>query len=176
MFFHLKVSSKDKKILENFSRFLSKLETTSNSLKSFSKQNIRKFITILKSPHVNKTAQEQFEFRFYTKEFVINSFKPLTFFLIIKKINNLSFSGIDLKVKGLFKEKEKKKLIAVNPDHINLNTVVNYGLVQKKNLKQKKFTYKNFQRFNKNFSFSKRYIQLFDCYGEMSLKNDFYLA
>jgi ribosomal protein S10 len=80
MFFHIKVSSKDKKVLENFGQFLSKLEMTSNFLKSFSKQNTRKFVTILKSPHVNKTAQEQFEFRFYTKEFVISSFKPLTFF------------------------------------------------------------------------------------------------
>lgn len=175
MFFHIKVSSKDKKVLENFGQFLSKLETTSNFLKSFSKQNVRKFITILKSPHVNKTAQEQFEFRFYTKEFIVNSFKPLTFFLILKRINNLSFSGIDLKVKGLFKENKKKILIAVNPDNTNLNTVKNYGLIQKKNLKQKMFRNKNLQKFNESFSFSKRYIQLFDCYGEMSLKNDFYL-
>ena len=103
MFFHIKVSSKDKELLESFSQHLSKIETTSNFLKSFSKQNARKFITILKSPHVNKTAQEQFEFRFYTKEFIVNSFKPLTFFLILKKINNLSFSGIDLKINGFIK-------------------------------------------------------------------------
>ena len=42
MFFHIKESSKDKKVLENFGQFLSKLESTSNFLKSFSKQNIRK--------------------------------------------------------------------------------------------------------------------------------------
>jgi ribosomal protein S10 len=175
MFFHIKVSSKDKKVLENFGQFLSKLEMTSNFLKSFSKQNTRKFVTILKSPHVNKTAQEQFEFRFYTKEFVVSSFKPLTFFLILKKINNLSFSGMNLKVKSLFKRNEKKKVRAVNPDNTNLNTVKSHGLVQKKNLKQKMFNNKNFKTFDANFSVSKRYIQLFDCYGEMSLKNNFYL-
>jgi ribosomal protein S10 len=175
MFFHIKVSSKDKKVLENFGQFLSKLEMTSNFLKSFSKQNTRKFVTILKSPHVNKTAQEQFEFRFYTKEFVISSFKPLTFFLILKKVNNLSFSGMNLKVKSLFKRNEKKKVTAVNPDNTNLNTVKSHGLVQKKNLKQKMFNNKNFQTFDASSSVSKRYIQLFDCYGEMSLKNDFYL-
>jgi ribosomal protein S10 len=175
MFFHIKVSSKDKKVLENFGQFLSKLEMTSNFLKSFSKQNTRKFVTILKSPHVNKTAQEQFEFRFYTKEFVISSFKPLTFFLILKKVNNLSFSGMNLKVKSLFKRNEKKKVIAVNPDNTNLNTVKSHGLVQKKNLKQKMFNNKSFKTFDASFLASKRYIQLFDCYGEMSLKNDFYL-
>jgi ribosomal protein S10 len=175
MFFHIKVSSKDKKVLENFGQFLSKLEMTSNFLKSFSKQNTRKFVTILKSPHVNKTAQEQFEFRFYTKEFVVSSFKPLTFFLILKKINNLSFSGMNLKVKSLFKRNEKKKVTAVNPDNTNLNTVKSHGLIKKKNLKQKMFNNKNFKTFDASFSVSKRYIQLFDCYGEMSLKNDFYL-
>ena len=176
MFFHLKVSSKDKKVLENFGQLLVKLNTTSNSLKFFSKRNVRKFITILKSPHVNKTAQEQFEFRFYTREFIISSFKPLTFFLILKKINNLSFSGIDLRVKGLLKEGNKKVLTATNPDNIHLNIVTNYGLIQKKNLRRKVFQNKSFQIFNKSFSPSKRYIQLFDCYGEMSLKNDFYVA
>ena len=172
MFFHIKVSSKDKKLLNSFSQHLSKIETTSNFLKSFSKQNARQFITILKSPHVNKTAQEQFEFRFYTKEFIVNSFKPLTFFLILKKINNLSFSGIDLKINGLFKENKKKNLIAVNPDNTDLNILKNYGLTKKKTLKRKSFNYKN---FSESFHFSKRYIQLFDCYGEMSLKNDFYI-
>ena len=174
MFFHIKISSKDKKVLKDFGQLLSKLERTSNFLKSFSKQNSRKFITVLKSPHVNKTAQEQFEFRYYSKEFIINSFKPLTFFLILKKMNNLSFSGIDLKVKGLFKKDKKRKLTAVNPDNIDLNTVKNYGLIQKKNLKQKMFHDKNSKQFDKSFYVSKRYIQLFDCYGEMSLKNDFY--
>lgn len=172
MFFHIKVSSKDKKLLENFSHFLSKIETTSNFLKSFSKKKARKFVTILKSPHVNKTAQEQFEFRFYSKEFIVNSFKPLTFFLILKKINNLSFFGIDLKINGLFKENKKQLLTAVNPDNTDLNIIKNYGLIQKKNLKQKAFNYK---KFSKSFHFSKQYIQLFDCYGEMSLKNDFYI-
>ena len=75
----------------------------------------------------------------------------------------------------MFKENKKKILTAVNPDNTNLNTVENYGLIKKKNLKRQIFEKKNFQEFDKSFSLSKRYIQLFDCYGEMSLKNDFYL-
>ena len=175
MFFHLKVSSKDKKVLQDFGKLLSKLSKTSNSLKFLPKQNTRKFITVLKSPHVNKTAQEQFEFRLYKKEFIVNSFKPLTFFLILKKINSLSFSGIDLRVEGLLKEGNKKALTAINPDNIDLAIVTQHGLTKKKNLKQKVFQNKNFQKFDESFSSSKRYIQLFDCYGEMFLKNNFHL-
>jgi hypothetical protein len=85
-------------------------------------------------------------------------------------VNNVSFSGIDLRVKGLFEQNKRKKLLAVNPDNINLNIITNHSLTKKV------FSgHKDFQNFNESFSISKRYIQLFDCYGEMSLKNDFYL-
>lgn len=154
MFFHIKVSAKDKKVLENFSHFISKLQFTSNSVRLLSKHNSRKFVTVLKSPHVNKTAQEQFEFRVYTREFVVSSFKPLTFFLILKKINNLSFSGLNLKIESLFKQNAKKKLIALDPDNVDLNALENPN--------------------NESSSLSKPYIQLFDCYGEMVLKIDFH--
>ena len=162
MFFHIKVSAKDKKVLENFGQFISKLQLTSNSLQSLSKRNLRKFITVLKSPHVNKTAQEQFEFRVYTKEFLISSFKPLTLFLILKKINNLSFSGLNLKIERLFKRNTKKKLIALNPDSVDLNTLEKFNSLLPSDLSS-----------IQNFSPSKRYIQLFDSYGEMVLKTNF---
>lgn len=163
MFFHIKVSAKDKKVLEKFGQFISKLQLTSNSLRLLSKRNVRKFITILKSPHVNKTAQEQFEFRVYTKEFIISSFKPLTLFLILKKINDSSFSGLNLKIESLFKQNTKKKLIALNPDSVDLNTVERFNSVLSSDLST-----------SQNFLSSKRYIQLFDCYGEMVLKTDFH--
>ena len=153
MFFHIKVSAKDKKVLENFGQFISKLHPTLNSLQLLPNRNLRKFITVLKSPHVNKTAQEQFEFRVYSREFVLSSFKPLTLFLILKKINNLSFSGLNLKIENLFKRNTKKTLTALNPDNVDLNTIEKFNLSKRQ-----------------NFSSSKRYIQLFDCYGEMVLK------
>ena len=163
MFFHIKVSAKDKKVLKSFSQFISNLQLTSNSIRLFSKHNLRKFVTVLKSPHVNKTAQEQFEFRTYTREFIISSFKPLTFFLILKKINNLSFSGLNLKIESLFKWNVKKKLIALNPDSVNLNTTQKFNTLSHVNASN-----------NQSLSSSKKYIQLFDCYGETVLKTDFY--
>jgi ribosomal protein S10 len=153
MFLYFKISSKDNKILKKFLLFLSKLQMSPVIVKHVPKQQKRKFITILKSPHINKTAQEQFEFRHYSKEFIVNSVKPLTFFLIIKKLKNLSFSGLKLEVKGLFNIEKKNKsfLNQLDPDNIILNQ----------------------HRTSSELSVQKRYIQLFDCYGEVWLKTLF---
>lgn len=161
MFFYLKASSKDKKVLDNFIKYLSRLEASPLVLKHFSKQNKRKFITILKSPHVNKTAQEQFEFRFYSKQFLVNSFRPFTFLLTLKKIKNLSFPGLDLKIKGLFdiSKCQKKVLDVIDLDNVIIRKTVNP--IQDKQKIEKKA--------------EQRYVQLFDCYGEICLKHAFYL-
>lgn len=152
MFFYLKVSAKNKIVLKDFVEFLSKLETSLVTIKNFPRQNKRKFITILKSPHVNKTAQEQFEFRFYSKCFLISSFNPFSFFSFLKKVKNLNFPGIKLEVQSSINNKGYYKTIlkAVNPDIISLSE-------NSENVSRKK------------------YFQLFDCYGETCLKNLFYL-
>ena len=151
MFFHLKASAKDQRVLEKFSYFLNKLDTSTFVLKHRSKQNQRKFITILKSPHVNKTAQEQFEYRFYHRQFLINSFNPLTFFLLIKKAQNSSFSGLKLEIKSVMSSNKKtinsKKIF--NPDNFLLGS----------------------RSKDRTSSVSiQKYIQLFDCHGETFLK------
>ncbi len=153
MFLYFKVSSKNNQVLKKFLLFLLRLNISPVLLKHFAKQKKQKFVTILKSPHVNKTAQEQFEFRYYSKEFIIDSTKPLTFFLIIKKIENLSFPGLKLEVKGLFNlEKKNKSLLnQIDPDNIFLD--------QHKTLKESLL--------------QKKYIQSFDCYGELWLKRYF---
>nr|BBC77491.1 ribosomal protein S10 [Nitzschia sp. PL3-2] len=155
MFLYFKISSKDSQVLEKFFQFILRLEKFPMVIKSFSKSKKRKFITILKSPHVNKTAQEQFEFKYYSKEFLVDSLKPLTFFLVIKKIKNLSFPGIRLEVKGLLNndKKTKSNLKLINPDHIVLNKTG----VKIKNIPLSQL----------------KYLQLFDCYGESYLKDLF---
>jgi len=155
MFLHFKVSSKDNHVLEKFLQFLRRLSISPAVLKHFSKQKKRKFITILKSPHVNKTAQEQFEFRYYSKEFLIDSVKPLTFFLIIKKIKNLSFPGLKLEVKGFINSDKKTKnfLKLTDPDNV---------VLAQSNL-----------RLLKELFLQKKYVQLFDCYGELCLRDLF---
>jgi len=150
MFFHLKASAKDMRVLEKFSNFLNELDTSIFVLKHRSKQNQRKFITILKSPHVNKTAQEQFEYRFYHKQFLINSLNPLTLFFMLKKAQNSSFSGLKLEIKSVMdpKEKTRNSRKIFNPDNF---LALEYPIADS--------------------SLVKNYIQLFDCHGETFLKS-----
>lgn len=153
MFFCIKVFSKDNSVLKKFFQLLQKLNIFFIILKSFSKKKKRKFISILKSPHVNKTAQEQFEFRYYNKEFLIDLYKPLTFFLFIKKIKDLSFSNLKLEIKGLFSLKKRSFLKRINPDNVILKPI-------------------DFKTIKSRLPL-KKYIQLFDFYGEFHLQKKF---
>ncbi len=178
MFFYLKISCKDKRILKNFQHFLTKIESLPIFLKSFPKHEKRKFVTVLKSPHVNKTAQEQFEYRLYSKHFLVRSFKPTTFFLFLKRLKNLSFPGLNLEVKGFLEKNKMHKHIlkVVSPDNIVLKSINNSDSSRKK-LKKVRHK-KNFKQIVKNnnsdFLFYKKYVQLFDLYGEICLKNFFH--
>lgn len=177
MFFYLKVSCKDKRILKKFISFLSKIKSLPVFIKPFPKKKKRKVITVLKSPHVNKTAQEQFEYRFFSKSFVVFCFKPLIFFLLLKKLKNFSFSGIKLEVKGLFEKDavRRQTLKLINPDNIVLKDIsLNQSKLKKSKRKYEESKY-TFSECNYDFSLSKKYIQLFDSYGEICLQNTFYL-
>ena len=173
MFFYLKVSCKDKRILEKFMRVFVNIKSLPIFIKPFPRHKRKKFITILKSPHVNKTAQEQFEYRFFSKHFLVFSPKSRTLFLLLKKLKNLSFSGIKLEVKGMFQKTivDKHTLKLVNPDNIVLEKTY---LTQKDFKKDKTKT--DVSEFLPNqLDLSKKYIQSFDSYGEFYLKNTFYV-
>jgi hypothetical protein len=165
MFLYLKISCKDETILKKFTCFFQRLDLVPVSLKSFSKQKKQKFITVLKSPHVNKTAQEQFEYRFYSKDFLIRSFKPLTFFLLLKNLKAQSFPGVKLKVQGLLEKNSfyKYTLQIVTPDNLYLSE----NKMSSRNLKTISTVSKS------QYQFVKKYLQLFDLYGEISLKKFF---
>lgn len=166
MFFYLKISCKNKRLLKKFLCFLNKIELLSIFLKPFPKHRKRQFVTVLKSPHVNKTAQEQFEYRIYSKHFLIRSFKPLTFILLLKKLKNLSFPSINIEIKGVFEKDKTKKyaLQVISPDNLALKNFCNYKV---KLISSAKI-------FDANFLFCKKYIQLFDLYGEIHLKKKFH--
>ena len=173
MFFYLKVSCKDKRILEKFMKVFVKIKSLPIFIKPFPRHKRRKFITILKSPHVNKTAQEQFEYRFFSKHFLIFSPKPRTLFLLLKKLKNLSFSGIKLEVKGMFQKTiiDKYTLKWVNPDNI----VLEKAYLTQKVFKEDKTKNEVFRFSPDQLDLSKKYIQSFDSYGELYLKNTFYV-
>ena len=149
MFFQLQILAKDKKVLKLFITFLLSLQKTSSTWKVILNSKKRDVITVLKSPHVNKTAQEQFEYRIYSKKILINSFKPSIFLLVLKKIKSFSFPGISLKVTGVCNKSNKlvKTLKLFDPKNLYLS--------------------------NSSKCFSK-YIQLFDCQGEILLKTKYF--
>jgi ribosomal protein S10 len=177
MFFYLKVSCKDERILKKFTTVLTKIKSLSIFLKSFPTYEKRKFVTVLKSPHVNKTAQEQFEYRFYCKRFLISSVKPLTLFSLLKKLKNLSFLGMNLKVIGLFGKNRTNKhsLKMISPDNIVLTNIPKRYVNNKQKFKTNKQARisQTVSNNSRNSLLLKKYIQLFDLYGEISLRDVF---
>nr|YP_009115283.1 ribosomal protein S10 [Berkeleya fennica]AJA05804.1 ribosomal protein S10 [Berkeleya fennica] len=83
--YHLIVQSRNRKSISTFFPFfLSSIQNLNFNIiqKYFEKKRKKKILTILKSPHVNKKAQEQFEFRYYSKQITLHStqnFKHLIF-------------------------------------------------------------------------------------------------
>lgn len=153
MFINIYIYSKNyhsiKKVLNLFSNknLLKKLNLTSLNLSFYTQKKKKKKFTVLKSPHVNKTAQEHFNYTLYSKRIKVYSNQPFLFLILLKKLKNYTFSDvyfkIDLKNYNI-KAKQKFKN-QVNPDNfllssfnVNLNLylkiLVNYGkitLVQK---------------------------------------------
>jgi len=153
MFFYLKASSKNQKVLKSFIMFLSKFHDLPVAIKHIPSRKKRKFITVLNSPHVNKSAQEQFEFRYYNEHFLIVSSKPSLFFLILKKIKACCFSGLDLQVKRVLNQEARylSTLTTISPDNVKLSKLSKIQASPTPALQ--------------------KYIQLFDCYGEICLKD-----
>lgn len=147
MFFKLKVFAKDEKALKSFLSFFLDLQKTSSTCHVVSSFNNRKVITVLKSPHVNKTAQEQFEYRIYSKKIFVHSYKPYMFLLTLKKLKSLCFPGVSLKITAVsnFLNKFKNTPFLFLPNNYNV-------LLDKEFLK---------------------FVQLFDCHGEMLLQTKY---
>ena len=154
--FNLIVKSKNKSIINDFVYFFIEcLLYNSNSLKKqFKNKKNKKKIVILKSPHVNKQAQEQFEYHMFSKQIKIYSFHILKFLIFLKKIQLKLFPDIKFKISFYFlKDLKKIKLKTFSPDTFL------YYLYNKKNL-----TSKNTQKI------TKIYLKLLDLYGEFIFK------
>ena len=146
MLFYCKVTCKDKDSLKYFCDFLKQFKIKTYFLQFRAKKIKKKFVTVLKSPHVNKTAQEQFEFRYYSREFYIKLIKPFQFLVILKKTLNESFSDLDVQFKILSMKPKNSHILQL----IDLNEV-----------------HKTEELLSPNKVFN--YIKLFDAYGECFL-------
>lgn len=149
MFINIQISSKNKNSLKNFFEFFIKICGKKNLktalfLKYFPRHTTKNVFTILKSPHVNKTAQEQFGYSIFSKQINIQTFQMLKFLIILKKIQTQLFPDVQIKIKYILQEKKFKivRTQILNPN----NYRVNY--------------------FPKNeFQDTKSYLKLFDIFG-----------
>lgn len=148
MFLILKINSKNKFSYKNFLKFL---VTEINGLNEFpvyinklkkQKLNKKKF-TVLKSPHVNKTAQEQFEIRNYTSYLEIYSYSNVFLIFLIKQISKKLCKDIKIEIKISF---DNLKVLSILKKNLNPNS-----------------TFLN-KLDNRNI---KGYLKFLDCYGEI---------
>ena len=108
----LKLYSKDKESLKHFIKFLKQINKKwKNS--TFVFKNIkkkRKRITILKSPHVNKKAQTQFQSITYSTLIKYSSWEMKKNYILLKKIRNNLFPDVKIKIEQIVFIKNTKSL------------------------------------------------------------------
>jgi len=154
----INISSKSYNSLSTFvkkflnKKFMSKLKVVVKKSKSV---NPTKSIlyTVLKSPHVNKTAQEQFISKTFNMQFELFLYQPHLFFLFFKIIKNTLVSDIVINYKIVINKTMFKKKIKtiLNPNRFSF-----YFINKKKNYKLFLF---------------RRCLKLNEGYGEFLLKN-----
>ena len=156
MFITIKIKSKNQDSLTKFSEFITKriryLEKACFIVSSVQKLKRSKTkFTVLKSPHVNKTAQEQFETIIYERIFDIYSYQGLLLLLILKRIKIAAFHDLTIKVSMSYDHKNFSKSLRSN---LNIN---NNSLKIKLNGPN-------------DSSFLDNYLKLLDLHGEASFK------
>ena len=106
----IKIYSKDKKSLRQFKTFLKnitkKWENFTFSVKDNKKK--KKKVTILKSPHVNKKAQTQFQSITYSANIKCFSFNLKKNYILLKKIKNHLFPDLKIKINQTILNKKAK--------------------------------------------------------------------
>jgi ribosomal protein S10 len=166
----LKISSKNEKSLKNFLAFISKhLKTKFNIIKkSISMQNKTKVLTILKSPHVNKTAQEQFEFRTFSKQVLVKSSYLDKNIVFLKKVLNRSFHDISITLKFVANSEAqyKNQQLAFYPDNFKLISSYSFNTNLKRN-KQKIAFKKTIVKKNPLLNLTK-FLGIISIFGEIA--------
>lgn len=134
--YSLRISSKNEKSLKSFLHFFfNHLKTKFNIIqKSIPTHNNKKIITLLKSPHVNKTAQEHFEIRLFTKQILTKSFYSEKNLIFLKKILNRLFQDISVNLKFITNTNYEIKLLIFCSDNFKLPIKKSY----RTNLKRRK--------------------------------------
>ena len=97
---------------------------------------------------MNKTAQEQFEYRIYSKQITIYSSQNFQYLVFLKKINAHLFPDVKIKIKFNMDHSIEKQIEVLNPTNLKKD------LFREKNARNLKLKTKNI-------------IKTFDTYGEL---------
>lgn len=165
--FTIIIKSKNKISRNNFFTVLKIISSDLYCIKKqFKKKKRKKQITLLKSPHVNKKAQEQFEAWTFKKQLTIKSIKSFKYLILIKKLSFNLFSDIKITLKYKLKKKSLRNLnlFIFSPENFKFKKILkikSYNL-EIKWLKKKKSLFKWF--LDKK---TKLLLNTFDSYGEL---------
>lgn len=161
--YQITIVSKNPKALKLFVLFCCQNKKKSFNLKTtfYKIKNKKKIITVLKSPHVNKTAQSQLEYRIFSTKMLISLQNATQYLVFLKKIKAKLFPEIKMKIKFIIDKQNyfQTQNQALHPKKFTINTLT-YHANQKISLQQ-----------NLNVSNKKNltYIKIFDCFGELNL-------
>lgn len=118
--YNLVLYSKNQNSLNHFLEFVQYNNKSKNfhALKNLSKKKkTRKKISVLKSPHVNKTAQEQFEYVYYSIKMSLYPWEIKKYLILLKKTKNQLFPDLKIKIRAQFSKKNqttKTKLLKID--------------------------------------------------------------
>jgi ribosomal protein S10 len=115
MYLNITISSKNNNSLKSFLKVFKTLGQSNwlklnKTLIVFQKKRLKKVFTILKSPHVYKTAQEQFESILFAKIVKVQTFQVLKTLIMLKKIQTISFADIQIKITCIINTNSKKEI------------------------------------------------------------------
>lgn len=122
MFIILSIHSKNTNSLTNFLKFFYKLEKKRIlKLRLYTKQYQKKkknsFFSVLRSPHVNKKSQEQFEYNVYNKKLKVQVYQLNKFLCIWKWIKTKLFFDITITTCFLLKHSATAKFTYEKTDY-----------------------------------------------------------
>ena len=103
----LTIKSKNENSLNVFLKIFEKIANKTNLNFTDNRKSIKRF-TFLKSPHVNKTAQEHFNFIVFSKDICIKDFQIFKTLIILKKIKNNLCCDVMIKIKFSILKEEKR--------------------------------------------------------------------
>ena len=148
----LTIYSNNEKSLNNFYFVLKTL--FKNKLICLLKTNelpsTKKITSILKSPHVNKTAQEQFEEKLFTLKITILTKKSYKTLIVLKKFLKKLFNDLKINVRHITSKELNRNISEKFFKKTNFKTIIlNKTCLNK--------TTQTFEHNHKNFSSQKRY-------------------